>query len=362
MTEGSRTIGVLTGGGDCPGLNAAIRAVVLAAKLQHGWRVVGVTDGFDGLIWSERSRELTLDSVRGLLPEGGTILGTTNRGNPFAYPVKENGRTSVRDYSGRCLEGLRQLGIEALIVIGGDGTLELAHRLSQMGVKPVGIPKTIDNDLGCTEVTLGYDSALHVATDAMDRLRTTAESHHRVIVVEVMGREAGWIALGSGVAGGANAVLVPEIPFTIENVCGMIRRRQALGRRSSLIVVAEGVTLPEQSAASAGAPTPLAGEAANAIASALRARVEQEVRVAVIGHLQRGGSPSPFDRVLATRFGVGAVDLVAREAYGQMVALRGGKIESAPIAEAIHPLRRVDPTGEAVRAARAVGITFGDRL
>ena len=362
MREGKRTIGVVTGGGDCPGLNAAIRAIVLKASLEYGWRVVGVADGFDGLIWPEKSRELTLESVRGILPQGGTILGTTNRGDPFAYPVKEGGRTSVQDYSARCLEGMQRLGIDALIVIGGDGTLRIAHRFSQMGMKIVGVPKTIDNDLRCTEVTLGYDSALHVATDAIDRLRTTAESHHRVMVMEVMGRDAGWIALGAGIAGGANVILLPEIPFTIENICGMIRRREAMGRRSSLIVVAEGVRLPSQEARAQDAPGPLAGHAANAIASALCEHVDKEVRVAVIGHLQRGGSPSPFDRVLATRFGVGAVELVAREGYGRMVSLQGGKIESAPIAEAIHPVRRVDPGGDVVQAARAVGITFGDRL
>ncbi|MBZ5503237.1 MAG: ATP-dependent 6-phosphofructokinase [Acidobacteriia bacterium] len=362
MAEGKRTIGVVTGGGDCPGLNAAIRAIVLHASLEYGWRVVGVADGFDGLIWPERSRELTVETVRGILPQGGTILGTTNRGDPFAYPVKEGGRASVQDYSARCLEGIQRLGIDALIVIGGNGTLAIAHRFSQMGMKIVGVPKTIDNDLRCTEVTLGYDSALHVATDASDRLRTTAESHHRVMVMEVMGRDAGWIALGAGIAGGANVILLPEIPFTIENICGMIRRREAMGRRSSLIVVAEGVRLPGQEARAQDVPGPLAGHAANAIASALRELVDQEVRVAVIGHLQRGGSPSPFDRVLATRFGVGAVELAAREGYGRMVSLQGGKIESALIAEAIHPVRLVDPAGDVVRAARAVGITFGDRL
>jgi 6-phosphofructokinase 1 len=361
MVERVHTIGVVTGGGDCPGLNAAIRAIVLTAKLEHGWRVMGVVDGFDGLIWPERSRELTLESVRGILPQGGTILGTTNRGNPFAYPVKESGRTVLQDYSRRCFEGMQQLGIDALVVIGGDGTLAIAQRFSQMGMKIVGLPKTIDNDLRCTDVTLGYDSALHVATDALDRLRTTAESHHRVIVVEVMGREAGWIALGSGIAGGANVVLLPEIPFTIESVCGMIRRREAMGRRSSLIVAAEGVKLPGKEAGPEGASRPLSGEAANSIASAICKCVDKEVRVAVIGHLQRGGSPSPFDRILATRFGVGAVDLLARKEYGRMVALQGGNIASVQIADAIHPVRVVDPDSETVRAARAMGITFGDR-
>src|ERR1700752_580824 len=240
MSAPKRTIGVSTGGGDCPGLNAVIRAVGRTARLEYGWRGGGGTNGFNGLIWPEQSQDLTLESIRGILPRGGTILGTTNRGNPFKYPVDENGSQVVHDYSQRCVEGLERLGIDGLIVIGGDGTLTIAHEFAKMGVKVVGVPKTIDNDLSATEVTFGFDTALHVATDAIDRLHTTAESHHRVMVVEVMGRSAGWIALHSGLAGGADVILIPEIPFAIDEVWGLIERRRQRGRPFSIVVAAEG--------------------------------------------------------------------------------------------------------------------------
>jgi 6-phosphofructokinase 1 len=357
----TRTIGVVTGGGDCPGLNAAIRAVVHAAKLGHGWRVIGVIDGFHGLLRPDQCRELTFESTRGILPRGGTILGTTNSKDPFAFPVEEKGRKTTQDYSGRCLDGLAKLGIEALVVIGGNGTLTIANRFAQLGMKIVAIPKTIDNDLQRTDVTLGFDSALHIATDAIDRLHSTAESHHRVMVVEMMGRDAGWIALYSGLAGGADVILLPEIPFAIESVCEAIRHREAAGRSFSVIVVAEGVKLPERDSTGKPLPKTLAGQAGNSLAQAIRERVDKEVRVTVLGHLQRGGSPSPSDRILAARFGESAVELVAREAYGQMVCVRSEKIESVPVAEAINPTRLVDPESEVVRVARALGISFGDR-
>jgi len=363
MNEGepARTIGICTGGGDCPGLNAVIRAAVRAAKLEHGWRVIGVTNGFNGLIWHEQSQELTLESIRGILPRGGTILGTTNRGNPFAYPAEENGQTVVCNFSQRCLDNMKKLGMEALIVIGGDGTLRIAHEFAKLGMNVVGVPKTIDNDLQATEISFGFDTALHVATDAIDRLHTTGESHHRVMVVEVMGREAGWIALHSGLAGGADVILIPEIPFTIETVCESIRRREAQGRTFCLVVVAEGVKLPARDALGKPFPAPQPGQVGNAIGFAIREFTKKEVRVTVLGHVQRGGSPSPFDRNLATRFGVCAVDLVARKEYGRMVCLRGGKIQSALLAEAIGANKLVDPEGDYVRAARGVGIAFGDR-
>lgn len=361
MKQSTRTIGVCNGGGDCPGLNAVIRAVVRSAHLKYGWRVIGVTNGFNGLIWPEQSQELTPDSIRGILPRGGTILGTTNRGNPFAFPVEENGRKVVHDYSRRAIEGLEKFGIDGLVVIGGDGTLTIAHEFSKLGVKVVGVPKTIDNDLRATEVTFGFDTALHVATDAIDRLHTTAESHQRVMVIEVMGRDAGWIALHSGLAGGADVILIPEIPFTIETICESIRQRDALGRSFCLVVVAEGVKLPERDALGKPFPKPQPGQVGNSIGYAIREYLNKEVRVTVLGHVQRGGSPSPFDRILATRFGVTAVELVARAEYGRMVCLCAGKIESVPIAEAIGAVKLVDPDNDYVRAARAVGITFGDR-
>lgn len=357
----TRTIGICTGGGDCPGLNAVIRAAVRTAKLEHGWRVIGVTNSFNGLIWPEQSQELTLESIRGILPRGGTILGTTNRGNPFTYPVEENGEIVMKDYSRRCIENMAKLGMDSLIVIGGDGTLTIAHEFAKFGMNVVGVPKTIDNDLQATELSFGFDTALHVATDAIDRLHTTGESHHRVMVVEVMGRDAGWIALHSGLAGGADVILIPEIPFTIETVCESIRRREARGRAFCIVVVAEGVKLPARDALGKPFPAPLPGQVANAIGYAIREFTKKEVRVTVLGHVQRGGSPSPFDRTLATRFGVFAVDLVARGEYDRMVCLQAGKIQSVPLADAIGANKLVDPQSDYVRAARAVGITFGDQ-
>jgi 6-phosphofructokinase 1 len=361
MTGFTRTIGVVNGGGDCPGINAVIRAVVRKAKIEHGWNVIGVTNGFNGLIWPERSSELTLESVRGILPRGGTILGTTNRVNPFHFPIEEGGRKSVKDYSARVLEGIRKFGIEALVVIGGDGTLTIAHEFAKIGVKVVGVPKTIDNNLMATEVTFGFDTALHVATDAIDRLQTTAESHHRVMVIEVMGSDSGWIAVHSGLAGGAHVILIPEIPFTIETICESIKSRESQGYPFSLVVVAEGVKLPSQDAFGKAFPKAQPGQVGNAIGFAIREYLNKEVRVTVLGHVQRGGSPSPFDRNLATRLGVFAVDLVARGEYDRMVCLRDGRIQSVPLADAIGATRLVDPSSDYVRAARAVGISFGDR-
>lgn len=362
MTKPSRAIGICTGGGDAPGLNAVIRAAVRTAKLQYGWGVVGITNGFNGLIWPEQSTELTLETIRGILPRGGTILGTTNRGNPFAFPLEENGQTTVRDLSRLCLENMGKLGIEAMVVIGGDGTLTIAHEFSKIGMKVVGVPKTIDNDLLATEQSFGFDTALHVATDAIDRLHTTGESHHRVMVVEVMGRDAGWIALHSGLAGGADVILIPEIPFTIETVCESIRRREEGGRTFCLVVVAEGVKLPKLDGRGKPFPAPVPGQVGNAIGFAIREFLKKEVRVTVLGHVQRGGSPSPFDRTLATRFGVASIDLLARGEYDRMVCLRCGRIESVPLGEAIGATKCVDPQSDYVRAARAVGITFGDRV
>ncbi len=361
MSENIRTVGVCNGGGDCPGLNAVIRGLVKAAINDYGWRVVGVTSGFDGLIWPERSQELTLDSVRGILPRGGTILGTTNRGNPFSYPMEEGGKTVTRDFSSLCLENMARLRLDALVTIGGDGTLRIAHDFWKLGMKVVGVPKTIDNDLSATELTFGFDTALHVATDAIDRLHTTAESHGRVMVIEVMGRDAGWIALHSGIAGGADVILIPEIPFTIENICEKVREREIAGRKFSLVVVAEGVKLPAKDPAGRPFPTPRPGQVGNIIGEAIREHAKKDVRVTVLGHIQRGGSPSPFDRILATRFGVSAADLVARGEFGRMVCLRAGKIHSVSLAEAVGEYKRVNPDSDHVRAARALGITFGDR-
>src|SRR5437868_2844730 len=239
-----RCIGICTGGGDAPGLNAVIRAAVKSAFLKYKWKVIGIPDGFDGLIWPEKSYELTLKDVSGILPRGGTILGTTNRGNPFRYCTVENGKEVVRDISDQVIANARKLGIDAVITIGGDGSQKIALELFHRGMKLVGVPKTIDNDLSATEVTFGFDTALATATDAVDKIHTTAESHHRIMVVEVMGRDAGWIALEAGIAGGAHVILIPEIPFTIENVCDYVQQRSDSGKRFTIIVVAEGARMP----------------------------------------------------------------------------------------------------------------------
>jgi 6-phosphofructokinase 1 len=357
-----RTIGVTTGGGDCPGLNAVIRAVTRCAILKYGWRVIGIPDGFDGLIFPERSYELTLPGVSGLLPRGGTVLGTTNRGNPFQYKETRGGETVVHDVSKAVLENSKKLGIDAIVIIGGDGTQNIALEFYRRGLPVVGVPKTIDNDLSATEITFGFDTALHTASDALDKLFTTAESHHRVMLMEVMGRDAGWIALEAGLAGGAHVILIPEIPFQIEPICKLIAEREGRGRRFTMVVVAEGAKLPKdlQPVVEERRSAARAGSVANAIGDALGRATKKEVRVLVLGHLQRGGTPSPFDRILSTRFGVAAVDLIAKGDFGRMVCLRGGTIQSVPIADAVGVMKCVDPKGEMVQTARAIGVCFGD--
>jgi len=350
-----RCIGICTGGGDAPGLNAVIRAAVKCAFLKYKWKVIGIPDGFDGLICPEKSYELTLKDVSGILPRGGTILGTTNRGNPFRYCSTDNGKEVVRDISDEVIANMRELGIDALITIGGDGSMTIALELFRKGMKLVGVPKTIDNDLSATEVTFGFDTALQTATDAIDKLHTTAESHHRTIVVEVMGRDAGWIALEAGVAGGAHVVLIPEIPFTINRVCSEIAKRERYGKRYTLVVVAEGIDLPPELKENRRHAA-----VGNLIGSAIAMHSEKEVRVSVLGHMQRGGSPSPYDRILATRFGVAAVDLIAEGGFGKMVCLQNGRIEAVEIAQAIGQMKKVDPQGQLVQTARAIGICFGD--
>jgi 6-phosphofructokinase 1 len=350
-----RCIGICTGGGDAPGLNAVIRAAVKCAILKYKWRVIGIPDGFDGLIWPEKSYELTLSHVSGILPRGGTILGTTNRGNPFKYCTIENGQEVTRDISQEVIDNSRKLGIDAVISIGGEGSQTIALELFQSGMNIVGVPKTIDNDLSATELTFGFDTALATATDAVDKIHTTAESHHRIMVVEVMGRDAGWIALEAGIAGGAHVILIPEISFTIEGVCAFIKERESYGKRFTIMVVAEGVKLPL-----AFKEKRRGGSVGNLIGNAVGIAANKDVRVSVLGHIQRGGSPTPFDRILATRFGVAAVDLIAEGGFGKMVCLRGERIEAVDISEAIGKLKTVDPDGQLVQMAKAIGISFGD--
>jgi len=348
-------IGICTGGGDAPGLNAVIRAAVKSSILKYKWKVVGIPDGFDGLIWPELSRELKLSDVSGILPRGGTILGTTNRGNPFHYKSIENGHEVVRDISDEVIANAGKLGIDAIITIGGDGSQKIGLDLFHKGMKLVGVPKTIDNDLSATDVTFGFDTALQTATDAIDKIHTTAESHHRVMAVEVMGRDAGWIAIEAGIAGGAHIILIPEIPFSVEKICEHIASREKYGRRFTIVVVAEGIQLPaELRNLSRG------GSVGNLVGDAISLCAHKEVRVSVLGHIQRGGSPSPYDRVLGTRFGAKATEMIANGDFGKMVCLRGESVESVDIADAVGHLKRVDPEGELVATARAMGISFGN--
>jgi phosphofructokinase-like protein len=359
-----KRIGLLTGGGDCPGLNAVIRAVVKTATSRYGWEVIGIEDGFEGLILPDRTRKMDAASVRGILPLGGTILGTTNRANPFNYPVTTaDGRIERRDVSSQMIDRIAELGLDALVVIGGDGSLHIAQRFFEMGTPVVGVPKTIDNDVGSTDITFGFDTALDVATQAIDRLHTTAESHHRVMLVEVMGRNAGWLALESGLAGGADVILLPEVPFAATRIDAKTEERDRAGSKFSIVVVAEGArpeggeqVYQEQRLAMTAKRL---GGVSYLVAEQLAGICEHEIRVTVLGHLQRGGSPTSFDRILGTRFGAAAVDLVARSGLGRMVALHGEEIVDVPIAEAIAELKTVPLDCDLVRTAQSLGICLG---
>jgi phosphofructokinase-like protein len=328
-------IGVLTGGGDCPGLNAVIRAVVRKGTFHYEDGFVGFMEGWRGLL-EDKTMELDLATVGGILPRGGTIL-RTSRTNPAK---REDGLE-------RCAETLKKHGCEALIAIGGDDTLSVAKKLFDKGLKVVGVPKTIDNDLAGTDFTFGFDTAVDVATEAIDRVHTTAEAHNRVIVVEVMGRDSGWIATYSGIAGGADVILIPEVPFDIDQVAETIRQRHARGRYFSIVVAAEGAKFAGSNETQPAAGLDEFGHARlGGIGSVLAQEIEKrtgfESRSVVLGHIQRGGSPSAFDRVLATRYGLGAIDMVHRGEFGQMAALRGNRIISIPLAEAIASNRKVD--------------------
>ena len=354
-------IGVLTGGGDAPGLNAVIRAVVKSAH-NHGCATIGLTDGFDGLIETDRWRSLTPRDVTGILRIGGTILGTANRGNPFAKPVSTS--DGPRDYSERCVEMFHRLKLDALVVIGGDGTLAIAHQFFKRGIPLVGVPKTIDNDIVETTNTFGFDTAVAFATEAVDRLHTTAEAHHRIMIAEVMGRYAGWIALYAGVAGGADVILIPEIPFDLEKVAQRIREREQLGARFSIVVVAEGAkpvggTISVMKAASGEYVERLGGIGA-IVSEQLGRLTGKEARYVVLGHLQRGGTPTSFDRTLATRFGAHAVELVLQRKFGRMVAFHPPDIVEVPLERVVGKIRTVPADFDVVRTARAMNISLGD--
>lgn len=356
-------IGILTGGGDCPGLNAVIRAVVKSAT-RVGWETIGFHGGYEGLLEPVSYQKLDHREMGALLTSGGTVLGTSNRGRFAAKTGHGEQHEIPREILDEAKRNFDALGLHALICVGGDGSLTIAQQLCEHGIPVVGVPKTIDNDLEATDTTFGFDSAVACATDALDRLHTTAASHNRVMVLEVMGRYAGWIAVHAGIGGGGDIILIPEIPFTYESICRKIAEREAMGRQFTLVVVAEGArgkggAFVTQGSAVADREARLGGVGA-IVAAELAQRTGKETRVVVLGHLQRGGGPTTFDRLLCTRFGARAVKLVQEGKFGYMVALRSTDTVGVKITEAIGRLRTVPVDGDIVETARMLGISFGD--
>ncbi len=358
-----KRLGILTGGGDAPGLNAVIRAAVKTAVYKYECEVIGIRDGYDGFIDKQGTVPLSIEYVRGILPRGGTILGTANRGNPYARKVTRAGKETTIDVSNQIIKGIKRLKLDALLVLGGDGTLHIAHELFLKGAPIIGIPKTIDNDIGGTEVTFGFDTAINTATEAIDKLHTTAEAHHRVMVLELMGRDAGFIALHAGVAGGADVILIPEIPFKFEAVVAKVRERVERGSLFSIIAISEGAKPQGGAQVFSRGGDEVYVPRLGGIGQVVGEYIEEqgfETRVTVLGHLQRGGTPTPFDRWLATRFGAAAVRLAVQGKFDRMVGLQAGKIIDISLSEAIAVPRRVDINDDAVVTARGLGISFGD--
>jgi 6-phosphofructokinase 1 len=356
-------IGILTGGGDCPGLNAVIRSIAKPAMAHFNARVIGILDGYEGMV-EGRARELTPIDVLGIINQGGTILGTSNKGDPFHFPMGERNNLRIVDASDHVVDTYRNMQMDVLFTIGGDGTQIIAHKLSGMGLNVIGIPKTIDNDLEATDITFGHDSARAVATEAIDRLQTTASAHHRVMVIETMGRYAGWIALGAGVAGGADIILIPEIPFTWESVFDAVLKRSK-GAKFSIVCVAEGAK-PKNGDISVKEvdkkrtdPVRLGGMG-ELIAKRIEDETGLETRVTVLGHVQRGGSPTAYDRLLATRFGAVALQAASQARFGVMTSLQKNEVVTVPLKDAIGRQRLVPPDSQLVFAARAVGTCLGD--
>lgn len=355
-------VGILTSGGDCPGLNAVIHGVVASASTL-GWEVIGFTDGYEGLLSPVRYQILTKHNTDGIMPLGGTIIGTTNRGRFVAKVGKGDRALIPQEIIHEALATLKGLNIQALVCIGGDGSLTTAQQLFENGVNAVGVPKTIDNDLSATAMTFGFDSAVQCVCEALDRLHTTAKSHKRVMVVEVMGRHAGWIALHGGIAGGANFILIPELPFSYDKICAEITQRVAEGQETTMIVVAEGAVAQDGkivSQASASGGEVRMGGIGQQVAQFIERQTGRETRAVVLGHLQRGGPPTTLDRILGTRFGVGAVQMIKEKKFGQMVSYQNYQIGAVSILEAVGQIKKVQPESQMVAAARAVGISFGD--
>ncbi len=364
MSEQIKRIGVMTGGGDCPGLNAVIRAVVRTAILKYGLEVVGFKNGYRGLYLGD-AHELTLDSISGILPRGGTILHSSNKDNLFKYPFEEDGQIVYKDVSDVGVENIKKFGCDAMVIIGGDGTLTSGRDYARKGVKVVGVPKTIDNDLASTDTTFGFDTAVGVATEALDRLHTTADSHHRIMVLEVMGRYAGFIALHAGIAGGADAIIIPEIPYDINSVADAVKARRARGKDFSIVVVAEGAKTVDGTMVVdrviENSPDPYRlGGIGNKVARDLEDLVGLESRATILGHLQRGGTPSAYDRILSTRYGSTAVELLMEGKFGNMVTLKGNDMSYDSLENVIGENKGVDPNGEHVRIAKNIGISFGE--
>ncbi|MGL4740176.1 MAG: 6-phosphofructokinase [Sarcina sp.] len=365
MSKSRKKIALLTGGGDCPGLNAVIRGVTKTAILQYGYEVIGYKFGYRGL-YNNDYINLNLDTVSGILHRGGTILHSSNKDNLFDYQVFENGQSIKKDVSDIGVENLKKEGVDALIVIGGDGTLTSARDFSRKGVNVIGVPKTIDNDLLATDTTFGFNTATEIACEALDRLHTTAASHHRIMVLEVMGRNAGWIALDAGISGSADVILLPEIPYDINMIVNKVREREEAGKEYTIIVVAEGAKPKDGDIVVAkiveDSPDPIRlGGIGNKLAEDLEKLIKNhEVRCTVLGHLQRGGNTSAYDRILSTRYGVKAAELVKEESYGNMVCLKGQKIDKVSLEEVIGNTKCVELNDEKVKAAKQIGICFGD--
>jgi phosphofructokinase-like protein len=357
-------IAINTGGGDAPGLNAVIQAVVLAAYTRQ-WEVYGIKNGYTGLLNTDEIIQLTPEKVRDIATLGGTILGTTNKGNPFAMPVKcVTGEPEIRDVSDKILDNFKRLRFDCLIVVGGDGSLKIALDFFKKGMPVIGVPKTIDNDLGGTVITFGFDTAVNIATEAIDRLHSTTKSHERVMVVEVMGRRAGWIALNSGISGAAHVILIPEIPFDIEKICDHIMERELHGQKYAIVVAAEGA-MPIgggeiSKAGEEGRQDVILGGVAEYVAKEIAKRTGKDTRSLVLGHLQRGGSPTTFDRLLSLRFGAAAVRAIEAKEFGKMIALLPPYIKTVSIEEALSTMKRVPLDGDTVQTGRDIGISFGD--
>ncbi len=359
-----KRIAILTGGGDCPGINAVIRAVVKKAIIEDDMEIIGIEDGYHGLV-ENHYRILHYDDVSGILTLGGTILGTSKIANPYRYPIKKDGKLEFKDLSDIAIKNLKNLGVQALICIGGDGTLGIAYKLFMDGIPIIGIPKTIDNDIRGTDITFGFDSAVTIATEGIDRIHTTAQSHHRVMIVEVMGHRAGWVALYSGVAGGGDIILIPEIPYEIEAVTQKIQERNKKGKRFSIIVVSEGARpkggdfVIQRIVKESSDPIRLGG-----IGFVLGKQIEEltgiETRTVIMGHLLRGGTPTAFDRVLATRLGAMAIDMVRKKRFGFMVAIKGDSLTQVSLKDVAKGIKNVPINHPLIKTARSVGTCFGD--